>query len=78
MKPGTRVVSNTFDMGDWEADQTVQAPERLPFLLPRASSGSCRRRWTALGGWASSELTLEQKYQTFTGKVATGNVIAPI
>ena len=25
MKPGTRVVSNTFDMGDWKADQTVEA-----------------------------------------------------
>ena len=25
MKPGTRVVSNTFDMGDWEADQIVEA-----------------------------------------------------
>ncbi len=25
MKPGTRVVSNTFNMGDWEADQIVEA-----------------------------------------------------
>jgi hypothetical protein len=25
MKPGTRVVSNTFTMGDWEADETGTA-----------------------------------------------------
>ena len=24
MKPGTRVVSHSFDMGDWEPDQTIQ------------------------------------------------------
>jgi len=27
MKPGTRVVSNTFDMGDWEPDQTTTLEE---------------------------------------------------
>jgi hypothetical protein len=32
------------------------------------------------GTWqlGESELTLTQKYQTFTGKLTTGNVIAPI
>ena len=28
MKPGTRIVSNTFDMRDWEPDQTIQIYER--------------------------------------------------
>ena len=27
MKPGTRIVSNTFDMADWEPDETVTLPE---------------------------------------------------
>jgi hypothetical protein len=77
MKPGTRVVSNTFTMGDWEPDDMVQAP------------GDCRsfcsaRLWILpadVGGtWQleESELTLERHYQTFTGKLTTGNVIAPI
>ena len=35
MKPGTRVVSNTFDMGDWKADQVVEANGRMHILLPR-------------------------------------------
>jgi hypothetical protein len=32
------------------------------------------------GTWklGDSQLTIEQKYQTFTGKLTTGNVIAPI
>jgi hypothetical protein len=51
--------------------------------------GDCRsfcsaRLWivpASVGGtWQleESELTLEQQYQTFTGKLTTGNVIAPI
>jgi precorrin-6B methylase 2 len=77
MKPGTRVVSNTFTMGDWEADQTVQAPEGCQsfcrahlWIVPAEVSGT----WQ-LG---ESELTLAQTYQTFTGKLTTGNVVAPI
>jgi SAM-dependent methyltransferase len=27
LKPGTRIVSNTFDMGDWKADKEVTVPE---------------------------------------------------
>ena len=77
MKPGTRVVSNTFTMGDWEPDQTVQAPEGCQsfcranlWIVPAQVAGT----WQ-LGG---SELTLAQTYQTFTGKITTGNVIAPL
>jgi SAM-dependent methyltransferase len=77
MKPGTRVVSNSFDMGDWEPDRTEQAPSECQsfcrahlWIVPAQVAGSWR-----LG---DSDLTLEQKYQTFTGKLTTGNVIAPI
>ena len=77
MKPGTRVVSNTFEMGDWQADQTVQAP-------PGCSSFCRAHLWivpaNVNGTWqlGESRLTVEQKYQKFTGKLTTGNVIAPI
>ena len=27
LKPGTRIVSNTFDMGEWQADQTASVEE---------------------------------------------------
>jgi SAM-dependent methyltransferase len=34
LKPGTRIISNTFDMGDWKPDKelTLGAPEQLSFL----------------------------------------------
>jgi SAM-dependent methyltransferase len=76
MKPGTRVVSNTFDMGDWKADEVLQAGDCAAYckaylwIVPAKVDGSWR-----LG---QGELKLEQKYQTFTGKLTTGNVVAPI
>jgi SAM-dependent methyltransferase len=70
MKPGTRVVSNTFTMEDWAADETVTIPD-------------CERWCTALfwivpakveGVWrlAQGELDLKQRFQNFTGLLRTG------
>jgi SAM-dependent methyltransferase len=77
MTPGTRVVSNSFDMGDWKADQTVHASTDC--------TGYCRAfLWIVPakvdGTWqlGQSELSLQQKYQFFTGKLTSGNVVAPI
>jgi SAM-dependent methyltransferase len=77
MAPGTRVVSNSFDMGDWKADETAH--------VTNDCTGYCRAYLWIIpakvdGTWkfGPSELSLEQQYQTFTGKLTTGNVIAPI
>lgn len=77
MKPGTRLVSNSFDMGDWTPDQTVHVTDDC--------SGYCRAHlWIVPakvnGTWqlGSGELTLQQGYQTFTGVLSTGNVVAPV
>lgn len=78
MKPGTRIVSNTFDMGDWQPDETAEA------------GGECRSYCRALfwvvpakvdGLWktAIGDLKIDQKYQKFVGSLAgTGNVVATI
>lgn len=77
MKPGTRVVSNTFMMGDWEPDDKVEAP-------PGCSSFCKASLWIVPvqveGTWQTgqSELVLEQKYQAISGRLKTGNVIAPV
>ena len=77
MKPGTRVVSNTFMMGDWEPDDRVEAP-------PGCSSFCKASLWIVPaqveGTWrmGESELVLEQKYQAISGRLKTGNVIAPV
>lgn len=71
MKPGTRVVSNTFTMGDWTPDQSIDAGGDC--------TSYCRaHRWIVpakVGGtWKlpDGELKLTQKYQTVTGTLTSG------
>jgi SAM-dependent methyltransferase len=77
MKPGTRVVSNTFDMGDWQADETVQATGdctsycRAYFWMVPAKAGG---KWQTEQG----ELDLEQKYQQLAGTLKADNVNATV
>jgi SAM-dependent methyltransferase len=77
MKPGTRVVSNSFGMGDWTPDETVQ--------LTTNCNSFCRAHlWIvpakAEGTWksAAGDLVLEQKYQKLSGRLGSGNLVAPI
>ena len=70
LKPGTRIVSNTFTMGDWEADQTD-------------SPGGCDSSWCTALLWIvpakvagthkipQGELTLKQQYQMLSGTLRT-------
>jgi len=73
LRPGTRVVSNSFDMGDWTPDQTIQAgPECTSWcrahlwIVPAKVQGT----WKLPDG---GELTLEQRYQGITGTLRVGN-----
>ena len=77
LKPGTRIVSNSFSMGDWAADETAEAVEgctsyckALFWLVPAKVEGT----WDTPAG----ELMLEQKYQTVSGTLKNGNVVAPV
>ena len=70
MKPGTRVVSNTFTMGNWTADQTVQSDSGhmgYLWIVPAKVEGS----WTISGlpGLSNSHslrLSILQQYQEIT------------
>ena len=66
MKPGTRIVSNTFTMGDWAADETATVTKDCPnyctallWIVPAKVDGA----WKLPQG----ELKLTQTYQNFTG-----------
>jgi SAM-dependent methyltransferase len=72
MKPGTRVVSNSFDMGDWRPEQTVESRDDCTnycrahlWIVPAKVEGT----WKVPGG----ELRLEQTYQTLLGTFRTGS-----
>jgi SAM-dependent methyltransferase len=75
LKPGTRVVSNTFRMGEWEPDQTVELGcdtycTAYLWIVPARVEG----RWKSGQG----ELVLKQDFQKVSGTVGSGNVSAPI
>jgi hypothetical protein len=63
-------------MGDWEPDETVQAPSDCRSFC-RASLWIVPAQVDGTWQLGDSELALAQKYQTFTGKLTHGNVVAP-
>jgi precorrin-6B methylase 2 len=70
MKPGTRIVTNSFTMEDWEADETSQATKDCVswctahlWIVPAQVEGT----WT-LG---SASLTLNQKFQVLSGTLGS-------
>jgi methyltransferase family protein len=77
LKPGTRIVSNTFTMAEWQADETATV------------DGECISYCTALlwivpakvgGTWQlpQGELALKQTFQMVSGTLKSGNVSTPI
>jgi len=67
MRPGTRVVSHQYDMGDWRADQRQRIGDSTIYLwiVPANVSG----RWVLTAGSDRATLELEQRYQRFDGRV---------
>ena len=74
MKPGTRVVSHSFTMEDWEADEISSMDGRRAYfwIVPANVNGS----WTLDVGGQKAELTLEQTFQKIVGSLALGTVQA--
>ena len=69
LKPGTRIVANTFGIGDWNADRTSTITGNCErwciarlWIVPTKVAG----KWQLLQG----ELTIKQSYQTFSGTLA--------
>jgi len=78
MKPGTRVTSHQFTMGDWEPDETAEIDYRTAYLwiVPAKVDGT----WTLREQGSSNAYTvnLTQKYQKVSGDVATGSAKQPL
>ncbi len=79
LKPGTRIVSNTFTMGEWQPDQTIEL----------STASDCTTYCTALfwlvpakveGEWKypAGQLVLKQEFQKVTGSLTSGGKSAPI
>lgn len=77
LKPGTRIVSNTFSMGDWEPDYEVMTQDNwnswytaLMWIVPAKVEG----RWKLGQG----EFNLHQEFQMFYGTLKSENKTSKI
>jgi len=82
LRPGTRVVSHDWDMGEWRADRslTVAAPDKPVgldkrshlhlWVVPAQAGGN----WCGTGAWLGARLQLAQRYQVFDATLSAGNV----
>lgn len=77
MKPGTRVASHQFTMGDWEADETSEVEYRTAYLwiVPARVEGTWVLR-DASG--AATTVELKQTFQKLTGEVTAGAKRQPL
>ncbi len=78
MKPGTRIVSHAFTMGDWEPDQRIdtEMAQGYFWIVPASVGG----RWTLSGIGTHKEVTLQlsQRYQAIGGTMTMNKKTQPI
>ena len=74
MRPGTRVVSHSFTMEDWEADEISSMDGRRAYfwVVPANVMGS----WTLEAGGQRLELSMEQTFQKINGTLTLGSTHA--
>ena len=76
MKPGTRVTSHAFNMGDWEADVEIDSPAKAFYwVVPAQVAGD----WLISGMETDRTiLKLSQHYQKIGGTIQIGNTSQPL
>jgi len=77
MKPGTRVTSHQFTMGDWAPDETAEVEYRSAYLwiVPAKVDGN----WTLRDqSGAQFSINLKQVFQKISGEVVSGGPRQPI
>jgi len=72
MRPGARVVSHDFDMGDWHWDQRQRIGNATIYLwiVPAQVAGA----WALSVGGRTWPLQLEQSFQQFYGTAGDGRI----
>jgi SAM-dependent methyltransferase len=76
MKPGTRVTSHAFNMGDWDADVEIDSPAKAFYwVVPAQVAGE----WVISGMETDRTiLKLSQHYQKIGGTIQIGNTSQPL
>lgn len=79
MKPGSRIVINTYTIPEWEPDETIKEADCMVwcqlylYIVPAQAGGT----WT-LSGSLQGELRLEQQFQMIKGTLSTAQGSMPI
>jgi len=70
LRPGTRLVTHAFTLGDWrpDAQRVVDAANIYLWIVPAAVEG----RWTLTDGGETMALTLAQRFQDVSGSLRAG------
>jgi SAM-dependent methyltransferase len=80
LRPGTRIVSHDWDMGDWRPDRSVvvDAPDKPVglekfsrlhlWVVPARLAGA----WCGTGGARGAKLQMAQRYQVFDAALSLG------
>jgi hypothetical protein len=78
MKPGTRVTSHQFTMGDWEPDETAELEHRSAYLwiVPAPVEGNWSFRDDS--GKTAFSAALTQKFQKIAGDAGMGGKKNPV
>jgi hypothetical protein len=73
MRPGTRIVSHSFTMEDWEPDEVSSMDGRRAYfwLVPANVMGA----WQLEAGNQKAELSIDQTFQKISGSVKLGNTL---
>lgn len=76
LKPGTRIVSHQFTLGDWEPDEQAVAEGRSAYLwvVPARVDGT----WLVSVGGGSYYLRVQQAYQMLSGIAELNDKPSPI
>jgi hypothetical protein len=78
LRPGTRIVSHSFDMDDWKPDEisTVDGRRAHMWYVPAPVAGAWTLTTNDAAGSARFEILLDQRYQMLDGYVRLGRVQA--
>jgi SAM-dependent methyltransferase len=76
LKPGTRVVSHAFTMGEWQADEraTIENREIYLWIVPAKVAG----QWRVTDGETSFTVQLDQTYQKINGVATIDGKTVPL
>ncbi len=90
LKPGIRIVSHDWNLGDWEADAKIKiaVPDKAVglekthwiylWVVPAKVGGAWRSRIPFDQGWVDAVLRFNQQFQKISGDVTIGRQKVPL